>query len=339
MTTAGDGPHETLSRPLPIAVPAALTVNFYPEGGQFVARLENRVFFTCRDSNGQSLALAGKIVDGRGEQAAAVETTCDGFGSFSVLPDGDEGLHLKIDRPAEYRHETPALPPAAADPKVVLSGGSGVFDAPAPLEFTLRAAKAGLPIVIAARCRGVTVGQQLLVARAGPNAVTLPLGESIGGVIGLAAYDYGVSPPRRVAQRLVFRRPGRQLAARAADGTPPAAPPSDALLPLLLATEPELLAGRAADFRLCDFHEEAEPVPPILFDNLVALRAKYEENLSEYRLTRTRVLNTLIVLSFFGGLALALLVTMLALLKIVWGSRLWLPTFVATVCCIVVSAV
>jgi hypothetical protein len=79
--------------------------------------------------------------------------------------------------------------------------------------------------------------------------------------------------------------------------------------------------------------------PPAVFDNLSDLRSTYEESLTEYRNKRTWVLNTLIMLSFFGGLALALLVTMLVLLKIVWGSRLWLPTIVATVCCIVVCAV
>ena len=45
------------------------------------------------------------------------------------------------------------------------------------------------------------------------------------------------------------------------------------------------------------------------------------------------------MLSFFGGLGLALLVAMLGLLRIVWGSRLWLPTMVATACCVVVTAV
>ena len=77
----------------------------------------------------------------------------------------------------------------------------------------------------------------------------------------------------------------------------------------------------------------------MLFDNLGELRAQYEATLSEYRAKRTQVVNALIMLSFFGGLALALLVTMLALLRIVWGSRLWLPTVVATVCCVVVTAV
>ena len=77
----------------------------------------------------------------------------------------------------------------------------------------------------------------------------------------------------------------------------------------------------------------------MLFDNLDELRAQYEATLSDYRAKRTHVVNALIMLSFFGGLALALLVTMLALLRIVWGSRLWLPTVVATVCCVVVTAV
>ena len=77
----------------------------------------------------------------------------------------------------------------------------------------------------------------------------------------------------------------------------------------------------------------------MLFDNLGDLQAQYEAALSEYRAQRTQAVNALIMLSFFGGLALALLVTMLALLRIVWGSRLWLPTVVATVCCVVVTAV
>ena len=69
------------------------------------------------------------------------------------------------------------------------------------------------------------------------------------------------------------------------------------------------------------------------------MRAQYEATLSEYRDKRTHVVNALIMLSFFGGLALALLVTMLAVLRIVWGNGLWLPTVVAMVCCVVVTAV
>jgi hypothetical protein len=78
---------------------------------------------------------------------------------------------------------------------------------------------------------------------------------------------------------------------------------------------------------------------PVILDNLDELRKQYDAMLGDYRAQRTHLLNALIMLSFFGGLALALLVTMLALLRIVWGGQLWLPTAVAMICCAIVTAV
>jgi len=110
-----------------------------------------------------------------------------------------------------------------------------------------------------------------------------------------------------------------------------------AALDLVLGCQRPLAAEKARDARRSPAATGLSP--PVLFDNLDELRTRYEATLSEYRAKRTHVVNALIMLGFFGGLALALLVTMLALLRIVWGSRLWLPTVVATVCCIVVTAV
>ena len=89
----------------------------------------------------------------------------------------------------------------------------------------------------------------------------------------------------------------------------------------------------------CQRLRQEGPPPFFLSDNLQELRAEYEATLSDYRSKRTHAVNALIMLSFFGGLGLALLVTMLGLLRIVWGSRLWLPTLVATACCVVVTSV
>ena len=109
------------------------------------------------------------------------------------------------------------------------------------------------------------------------------------------------------------------------------------LLDLVLGCQRPLAAGKQGEAQ--HTAEEKDSSPPVLFDNLDELRTQYEATLSEYRAKRTHVVNALIMLSFFGGLGLALLVTMLALLRIVWGSRLWLPTVVAMVCCVVVTAV
>jgi hypothetical protein len=109
------------------------------------------------------------------------------------------------------------------------------------------------------------------------------------------------------------------------------------MLDLILGCLRPLDAGKTGDAQRAQV--ETDPAAPELLDNLNELRSQYEARLSEYRAHRTRVVNALIMLSFFGGLALALLVTMLALLRIVWGNRLWLPTAIATIGCVVVTAV
>ena len=72
--------------------------------------------------------------------------------------------------------------------------------------------------------------------------------------------------------------------------------------------------------------------PPLVIDNLTALQAYYEKSLAEYQEPRRLALDALVALCFFGGLGLLLLVTMLALMKVVSGRYLWLPTMVAAAC-------
>ncbi len=371
------------------ARPGRIDVRFYPEGGELVEGLESRVYFTSRDRSGGPVTLRGTIVDRRGDELAAVETTSDGRGSFSLSPETGETYHLKITSPAGLS-DRPVLPRAASGRKVVISAGTGVFQPGAPLEFNLRATRAGLPLVAVARCRGVTVGQQMFVTtaerdRPASNSVTIPLDESIGGVIRLTVYECSGSPPRPVAERLVYRRPAQRLAVHVSDLGRPFSPGEQVSLPLSVTDEkgepvaaalglsvvaepatapakgasPDLAAYflvandldrldrlRPADFDLPGGTDNpvaldlllgtqrarrlAEP-PPMVFDNLGDLQARYEENLSEYRAKRTWVLNTIIVLSFFGGLGLALLTTMLGLLGIVAGAgcgcpRPWPPS-------------
>jgi hypothetical protein len=79
--------------------------------------------------------------------------------------------------------------------------------------------------------------------------------------------------------------------------------------------------------------------PPIMFDNLNDLRARYEDRLAAYRAQQTQPINALITLCFFGGLALLLSVVLLGLMKIVWGLQLLVPALAATACCAVVAVI
>jgi hypothetical protein len=209
-----------------------VNVEFLPESGALVAGVETRVYFVARDSRGRPASLSGTIVaqreekdrgekdseakNDREEEVAAIETSRNGVGVFSFVPALGETYRLKISRPAGVLCQS-KMPEAAADSRVVLSTGAGVFAAGSPLEFNLRSSQAGLPLIVAAYSRGLQVGEQPLVTKAGPtgaNPITIPLDDSVAGIVRLAVYDYSVSPPRAVAERLVYRRPARKLNVR-----------------------------------------------------------------------------------------------------------------------------
>ncbi len=396
-----------------------IEVRFYPEGGELVEGLENRVYFTSRSPVGKPLALKGTVVDNRGADLVEVETAQEGLGSFAFVPRGEASYRLKIARPAGIA-EPVRLPAVSTEQKIVLTTGGGVFPAGAPLELNIRAAKEDIPLVVVARCRGTQVGQQTLVTSLqgrdhSSNPVVLPLDEQAGGVIRLTVYDYSSSPPRAVAERLVYRQMAQRLTIRLVEPRLRYAPGERASLTLLVTDEKGqpapatvdvavvddkllkragddrtvsmaayfLLNGeieRPADLEPADFYPgddkdaataldlrlgtQAEPQlaersgppaktaragpntlarpagrdgavpPPLMFDNLSALQAKYQQSFSNYEHQRTQALRALTGLSFFGGLGLLLLVTMLGLMKVAAGMRLWAPAVSAAACCL-----
>jgi len=76
-----------------------------------------------------------------------------------------------------------------------------------------------------------------------------------------------------------------------------------------------------------------------MLDNLGELLERFQESLASYRANRTRVLNTLTTLSFFGGIGLVVFVAMLSLLNIPCGLRLWGPSLGVAAACVVVGVV
>jgi len=417
------GTRETIAKTVPINL-GKVEVEFFPEGGNLVPGLENRVYFAGRDPLGKPVHIEGNVVDAQGRVLAAVETTHEGMGFFTFTPVADRSYRLEIQKPDGAQNEPP-LPPVNAEQRVVLNTGIGVFAAGAPLEFNVRASERDVPLVVAAYCRGVPVGQQTLVTETGANGedgantVAIPLADDVGGVIRLTVFDYSAQPPQPVAERLVYRRPAKHLKVRATGhrekyapgekvemaiivtdekGQPVPAAVSvavvdDALLSLadddfpgidthfMLTTEvkdpqdledadfylghdPEaavaldLLLGvqgwrRFVEKTLRELEDEGhekeqlvrltamggEAHPPAMFDNLGVIRGRYEKSLTQYQSERTRAITTLITLSFFGGLALLLLVTMLGVLKVVTGVHLWVPAVAVAACCVAVGVI
>ena len=93
------GTQEPIVKTIPINL-GKVEVKFYPEGGDLVDGLENRVYFTSRDPLGEPVHIEGTIVNAKGIAVARVETTHEGMGSFSFLPRQGEPYRLKITSPA-----------------------------------------------------------------------------------------------------------------------------------------------------------------------------------------------------------------------------------------------
>src|SRR5262249_52855324 len=101
----GTGP-ETIAKPIPIVL-KKLLIDFFPEGGDLVDGLPNRVYFQTRTTLDKPAEVKGRIVDQAGDKVADVSTFNDpenpganqGLGAFAFTPKAGKRYELKIDQP------------------------------------------------------------------------------------------------------------------------------------------------------------------------------------------------------------------------------------------------
>src|SRR5207248_2887395 len=98
---------ETLNRAVPVVL-KKLTVEFFPEGGDLVAGLPNRVYFQARTPLGKPAQLRGTLLEDGEPLPAEVATLHDddkpgvnqGNGAFTFTPRPGRKYELRIDSPA-----------------------------------------------------------------------------------------------------------------------------------------------------------------------------------------------------------------------------------------------
>lgn len=206
--------HETLWLDIPLE-PNQVVADFYPEGGDLTADVANRVYFHAHDADGRAVAVTGKLVNEANQEVAEVRTIRDGRGLFSFQPTANERYALQVVEPATMTTRIP-LPPVVPESFLVLNAGAGVFspDEPLRLELHSRAIPPDFAYSVVARCRGVTVGQLSGVGadfRDGVCPVELPVIPETSGVVRVTVFDHSGPEPHPLAERLVYRRPARQL--------------------------------------------------------------------------------------------------------------------------------
>ncbi len=64
-----------------------IDLQFFPEGGTFIAGVKNRVAFKATDKQGKGIDFAGVITDGSGNKVADIKSIYKGIGSFVFQPE------------------------------------------------------------------------------------------------------------------------------------------------------------------------------------------------------------------------------------------------------------
>ncbi len=200
-----------------------MTVEFFPEGGDLVAGVPNRVYFQARTGADKPTELKGRIVDDAGKEITTAATFNDpahpeanqGLGIFEFTPQLGKKYQLRIDTPMdkEGRHVLPGVKAEG----VVLSIPEGVMAEKDPIRVTIRSMGADRSLLIGAYCRGRLMGHHTVdVKKEEVKEVELGPENGVGGVYRVTVFERVPEPARGErlvprAERLIYRAPATQL--------------------------------------------------------------------------------------------------------------------------------
>jgi hypothetical protein len=214
---------ETLVRLVPVVV-QRLYVDFYPEGGDLVAGVPNRVYFQARTPLGRPAQLRGRLVESNAPQRvlAHVETFNDpnepginqGQGSFTFTPSADTAYSLLVDSPAGMT--TPLPLPKVRPGGVVLSVPTGVTGEGEDLKVLLHSPDQERTLRVGAYARGRVLDDRRVVVPKGEAVeVRLRPSATLGGVTRVTVFEERKHQQQHrlipVAERLVYRKSGQRL--------------------------------------------------------------------------------------------------------------------------------
>jgi hypothetical protein len=175
-------------------------IAFFPEGGDMVQGVNNRVAFKAVNALGRGLEAEGVILDERGIEISRFSTIHSGMGSFEILPEAGSSYHAMVSftgsRPEKFnlpqaRHNGVALRVERENENIILNLQSGL--SPGEQGFISE-------IMILAHTRGV-VQFDKLVDFSGEASIIMPEKLFPSGITQITVFSGNNVP---LAERLVF---------------------------------------------------------------------------------------------------------------------------------------
>ncbi len=198
---------ETATKSMPILL-QTVDLAIYPEGGDLVAKLTNRVYIEAKTPAGKPADLAGIVVDAKGQQVASFRTEHEGRGAFTFRPADSGAYVLKITEPSGIKTAYPL--PLAKDSGVLIQATEPVYPAGEPVSILVQSSVAGaLTVTLSKReveVAALTVKGNKQAGRRLKADVTLTPPASADGVLVATVWDAAGNP---LAERLIYRAPAQ----------------------------------------------------------------------------------------------------------------------------------
>ena len=119
------------------------SLQFFPEGGDAVEGVNNKIAFKANDQWGRPIKIKGIVLNNKGEKIDSLRTIHDGMGYFFILPKAGESFTAKwsVSTPSEkdqkgteHVSDVPAIKQTGVSIQVSIDGDKRNFLVNAPLE-------------------------------------------------------------------------------------------------------------------------------------------------------------------------------------------------------------
>lgn len=198
------GAVETATRTIPILL-QTVDLSLYPEGGELVAGLLNRVYVEAFTPAKKPADLAGVVVDEAGREVARFRSEHEGRGRFEFSPQEGHSYSLRITEPSGIKTQFPLSPVKTAG--AVIRTARDTFRKNEPISVDITSMTTD--VIATLSQREAVLDRQVLARGSGrKSTVTFDTPDSADGVLTVTAWD---TDGRPLAERLVFRQPTKSV--------------------------------------------------------------------------------------------------------------------------------
>ncbi len=112
-----------------VKIPVVPTLQFFPEGGDAIIGIANKIAFKVTDQWGKPVKIKGIVQSSKGEKIDSLRIIHDGMGYFFLLPQLGETYTAKWkdEKGADYTTPLPAIKSTGVSLQVTLSGNKRTF--------------------------------------------------------------------------------------------------------------------------------------------------------------------------------------------------------------------